>query len=59
VKPTSVRLDEPELERIRRLAKQTRRKQSDLIRYALELGLAEIERQHQNPSPAEEVQTNE
>jgi predicted DNA-binding protein len=43
--PTSIRLEPAELERIKQLAADTRRKQSDLLRYALELGLERIERE--------------
>ena len=43
--PTSIRLEPAELERVRQLAAATRRKQSDLLRYALELGLERIERE--------------
>jgi predicted transcriptional regulator len=42
--PTSIRLEDAELERVKQLAAATRRKQSDLLRYALELGLERIER---------------
>lgn len=46
--PTTIRLDELELERVKRLAKATRRRQSDLLRYALELGLDQLEREENN-----------
>lgn len=41
--PTTVRLEEHELERIRRLAEHQRRTQSNVIRLALELGLQQLE----------------
>jgi predicted transcriptional regulator len=43
--PTSIRLEDADLERVKQLAAATRRKQSDLLRYALELGLEAIERE--------------
>jgi predicted transcriptional regulator len=41
--PTTIRLEPDQLERVKRLAGRTHRTQSNLIRLALFLGLAEIE----------------
>jgi predicted transcriptional regulator len=43
--PTSIRLDDAELERVKMLAKLTERSQSFIIRRALRLGLATMEDQ--------------
>jgi predicted DNA-binding protein len=45
--PTTIRLEADQPERIRVLAVSTMRTQAGLIRYALELGLRQLEQQEQ------------
>lgn len=51
--PTSVRLEPGQPERIKQLAESTRRSESGLIRWALELGLRQLEAEDRQNQRAE------
>lgn len=53
--PTSIRLEDGQPERIKALAASTRRKQTDLIRWAIELGLRQLEAQETDQNQRAEV----
>lgn len=53
--PTSVRLEPGQAERIKSLAKSTRRSEAGLIRWALELGLRQLEAQETDQNQRAEV----
>lgn len=53
--PTTIRLEPGQDERIKDLARVTMRSQAGLIRYALELGLRQLEAQEQQQNQRAEV----